>query len=80
MSKDYVKIGTLFEQALEAEPLALPFSRAIGLMQTNPELVARIPAWDDMLWLCIEEYLNGLPTQDTDKNELFIMACALLDG
>lgn len=81
MGKDYVEIGTCFEKALDGIPVALSFERAVRIMKTKPDLVARIPAWDEMMWLNVEEYLNSrIPTPDADRDELFVRACALLDG
>ena len=77
-SKDYIQIGTLFEQALEGVSVAPSFERAVRIMKTNPELAARLPAWDEMMWLNVEEYLNSHTALDADKGEMFIHACALL--
>ena len=78
MNKDYVEIATRFEKALEGIMIDISFERAIRIMKNKPELVCRIPAWDDMVWLCIQEYLNNSPAITSDKEDIFISACALL--
>ena len=76
--KDYFEIGSLFERALEGIKLDLSFKRAIRSMKITPELVAKIKCWDETVWLCIEEYLNGNPGMSENNNEIFLHACALL--
>jgi hypothetical protein len=78
--KDYVEIGACFEQALEGVPIAASFETAIRIMKKMPDLVSRIPAWDDMIWLNVEEHLNSDPSMDADRAELFIHACTLLES
>lgn len=77
MSKPYTEIANQFEHAFSGKEPPLVFSRAIRLMKTKPDLCASLSAWDEMMWLVIEEYLNanGMPAND----ESFIYACALLE-
>lgn len=78
--KDYVEIGTLFERALKGIKLDLSFERAIRSMKITPELVAKIKCWDETVWLCIQEHLNGNPDMSENSNEIFLHACALLEN
>lgn len=75
----YTEIAASFVSAFgELGPKSPSFRAAIRAMQTHPDLCERIPEWDEMLWLCIQEYLNGggCPA----KEDYFLHAVALLEA
>ena len=79
--RNYIKIGETFDIALEGYELHSSFRNAISSMMNYPHLVEKISAWDEMVWLCVEEFLNNLqaPMSEVERDE-FMHACALLGG
>ena len=79
--KDYVKIGNAFSRAVEGYEVNVSFGTAIRVMQKKPHLAENIRAWDEMLWLCVQEFLNGLTRpMPEESQEHFEHACAILES
>lgn len=78
--KDYHAIGLAFERAIGNIQAGASFKTAILSMKKFPHLVEKISAWDEMVWLCVEEFLNsGHAELDEDAQSCFFNACALLE-
>jgi len=74
--KDYAKIGNAFNSALEGYVIEPAFSTAIHIMQTGG-----IKPWDEMVWLCVEQFLNELSEPMSEEAQgQFEYACALLES
>lgn len=75
-----LKIGNAFHAALDGYEIHPSFRTAIQVMRNNPQLVKTIKSWDEMLWLCVEEFLNSMKGPlSRESQDKFEYACALLD-
>ena len=79
MTKDYVEIGEHFTEALNDVSIDNSFKNAISGMKNYPHLVEKISAWDEMVWLCVEEFLNSGQMLGPGQKDHFTRACALLE-
>ena len=77
----YQNIGNAFKAATDGYALHPSFKTAIWVMMEKPDLASSIKAWDEMMWLCVEEFLNELkhPMQE-ESEQRFTHACALLES